>query len=63
MFARTPALRAAALFVAAGLTAAMLGGIDGLAQSQRADAVYVNAKAAAKPASNVAVASTIARRG
>ena len=63
MFARTPALRAAALSLAVALTAAMLGGIDGLAISQHADTVYATAKTPAKPAANVALASAVARRG
>jgi hypothetical protein len=48
MFARTPAFRAAALFVSAVLTAVMLGGIDGLATAQHADATFAKAAVSAQ---------------
>jgi hypothetical protein len=48
MTARTPAFRAAALFVAAVLTAVMLGGIDGLAATQHADATLAKAALSAR---------------
>ena len=63
MFARTPAFRTAALFAAVALTAAMLGGIDGLAVSRHADTAYAKAKTHTAPAAKVAVANAVARRG